>query len=107
MTEPGPLAEELARFLGATHDWLQRSVLDPATARISTGAPECCWCPICQLVSAVRGDRPELLERLGEVQASIVSLLRTVTESAPTPTAPEAGPRVHKIDLSGAAGGEG
>jgi len=99
MTEPGPLADELAKFLGAAQDWLHRSVLDPHTAGIATGSAECCWCPLCQLIATVRGDRPELLERWGEVQVAIANLLRTVGES--TKPAGPSEPRVQKIDLSG------
>jgi hypothetical protein len=101
MTEPGPLAEELAKFLGAAQDWLHRSVIDPATARVATGGEECCWCPLCQLVATVRGERPELVERWGEVQTAIGNLLRSMGETA-SPTAAE--PRVQRIDLSGTEG---
>lgn len=89
MTETGPLAEEAARLLAAAQDWLHRAVLDPATAGVATGSPECCWCPLCQLVGAARGDRPELAERLAagltamtELQGALAGLLRSVTEAA-------------------------
>src|SRR5690242_8676578 len=52
-SEPGPLAEEAARLVGAAQDWLHRVVADPDTARIATGAPECCWCPLCQLIATL------------------------------------------------------
>ena len=88
MSQPGPLAEEAAKFLGAAQEWLHRTVLDPSTAKVATGSPECCWCPICQLVATVRGERPELAERLTELtvalapvlsglQAAVAGLLRT------------------------------
>jgi len=106
MTETGPLAEEAAKFLSAATDWLNRGVLDPATARIATGSPECAWCPLCQLIAALRGERPELAERWGELQVQLLSLLHAVTDSRPGPSAPAPtpadGPRLQHIDLSGA-----
>lgn len=82
MTEPGPLPEEAVRLIGAAQDWWHRTVGDPATARIATGAPECCWCPLCQLIATVRGERPELLERLAETQAALAAALRALAEAA-------------------------
>jgi hypothetical protein len=110
MTEPGPLGEEAARLLGVAQQWLHRAVLDPATAKVATGSPECCGCPICQLIAAARGDRPELAERLSEaraamsdLQAALAGLLRSVTESTPdAPGRPAGG--VQRIDLSGEDG---
>jgi hypothetical protein len=83
--EPGPLAEEAAKFIGAAQEWLHRVVLDPSTARVSTGSQECCWCPLCQLVCALRGERPELRERLGDVQVAVTGLLSALGQAAGQP----------------------
>jgi len=112
MTDAGPLGEEAARLLGAAQDWLHRTVLDPATAKVATGSPECCWCPLCQLIAALRGNRPELTERLSEalgalteLQTALAGLLRGVTVPAAAGEQPPADERpartVHRIDLSG------
>jgi hypothetical protein len=111
MTETGPLGEEAARLVGAAQDWLHRMVLDPATARVATGSQECCWCPLCQLIAALRGNRPELTERLSEalgglteLQAALAGVLRRVTEPAAAGESPPPAERpartVHRIDLS-------
>jgi hypothetical protein len=104
--EPGPLAEELSRLITAAQDWLHRAVADPATARIATGDPECCWCPICQLIATIRGERPDLLARLAESQAALAGLFRAVVDTAGTagaagrPAPPQPDPtRVHPIVL--------
>jgi hypothetical protein len=81
-SEPGPLTDETARLIGAAQDWWHRAVTDPATAKIATGAPECCWCPLCQLIATLRGERPELLDRLAETQAALTATLRALAEAA-------------------------
>lgn len=110
MTEPGPLGEEAARLLGVAQQWLHRAVLDPATAKVATGSPECCGCPFCQLIAAARRDRPELAERLSEtmaamshLQGALAGLLRSVVEPTPGGQDPPAG-GVQRIDLSGEDG---
>jgi len=110
VTQPGPLAEEAAKFLGAAQEWLHRTVLDPDTARVATGSPECCWCPVCQLVATVRGERPELAERLteltvalapvlSELQAAVAGLLRNGQQ--PSGEENRAERTVQRIDLGG------
>jgi hypothetical protein len=107
--EPGPLGEEAAKLIEAAQDWFHRTLADPSTARIATGSAECAWCPVCQLISVLRGERPDLTERLNEVQTAVSGLLRSLAEAATSSTAggsPAAGrsapaeqSRVHKIDL--------
>jgi hypothetical protein len=101
--DPGPLGEEAAKLFAAAQDWFHRTLGDPATARIATGAPECAWCPLCQLVSVLRGDRPEITERFAETQVAVAGLLRALADAAGTMAAHGGqhpnGSRVQKIDL--------
>jgi hypothetical protein len=99
--EPGPLGEEAAKFFAAAQDWFHRTLGDPATARIATGAPECTWCPLCQLISVLRGDRPEIAEKLAETQAAVAGLLRALADATGgvRPSAQPNGARVQRIDL--------
>jgi hypothetical protein len=79
--EPGPLAEEAARLVGAAQDWLHRVVGEPDTPRMATGAPECCWCPLCQLIATLRGERPDLVERLADGQAALAGTFRALADA--------------------------
>lgn len=100
--EPGPLADEAAKLIGAAQDWLHRVALDSSTARIANDSPDCCWCPLCQLIATLRGDRPEITERLAETQSAVAGLLRALADAAGAPASrPPSSARVHKIDLDG------
>ncbi|WP_329102594.1 hypothetical protein OG792_24365 [Micromonospora sp. NBC_01699] len=61
----------------------------------ATGSAECCVCPICRTIVALRDPSPEFAERLatgaGDFAAGLASLLRALsppTEPAPTGTPP-------------------
>ncbi|MBY8875851.1 hypothetical protein K7640_28890 [Micromonospora sp. PLK6-60] len=63
----------------------------PAGGGFATGAPECCVCPICRGIAAVRDPSPEFAERLatgaGDLAAGVASLLRAFgSAGAPSPT---------------------
>ncbi|PWU51734.1 hypothetical protein DLJ47_20725 [Micromonospora sp. S4605] len=62
----------------------------------ATGTAECCVCPICRAMSALRDPSPEFAERLatgaGDLAAGVASLLRAFAPAEPPPaTAPPAG----------------
>jgi hypothetical protein len=63
----------------------------------ATGSPECCVCPICRGIAALRDPSPEFAERLatgaGDLAAGVASLLRAFAPAEPAaPTgAPGAG----------------
>ncbi|MFK3982049.1 hypothetical protein ACI2K4_16940 [Micromonospora sp. NPDC050397] len=73
-------------------------------AGFATGSAECCVCPICRAITALRDPSPEFAERLatgaGDFAAGLASLLRalssangpTATDPAGDPAAPGAGP---------------
>ncbi len=89
MTESAALAQEAARLLGAAQQWLQRAATEPGGVGLATGSPQCCWCPLCQLVAALRGERPELTERLvqalgavTELQAARAGIVQALREAA-------------------------
>ncbi|MEV0154618.1 hypothetical protein AB0H57_12870 [Micromonospora sp. NPDC050686] len=62
----------------------------PEGGGFATGAPECCVCPICRGIAAVRDPSPEFAERLatgaGDLAAGVASLLRAFASAgAPSP----------------------
>lgn len=102
----GP-AEEARRLVEALGDWASTR-LGAADEHIATGSPECQVCPVCQLIAALRGDRSEVLARLGEAWTAFLGVLTAHSDQptgAPTPDAdPTATPQppsrpVHNIDV--------
>ncbi|ASW56072.1 hypothetical protein [Plantactinospora sp. KBS50] len=51
-------------------------------ARFATGSAECCVCPVCRTIAALRDPSPEFAERLstgaGDLAAGLASLLRSL-----------------------------
>lgn len=83
---PGPLGGILSGVLG-------HSPGDAGTG-FATGSPECCVCPLCRGIAALRDPSPEFAERLatgaGDLAAGVASMLRAFAPSAPgEPTAPK------------------
>jgi hypothetical protein len=85
--EPGPLGEQAARLVASVQDWALRSFASsdamPATnAGHSANGGNCQWCPLCQLVAVLRGDRPEVTARVAEAGAAVVAALRAIADAA-------------------------
>ncbi len=102
-----PLTDELAELLVAAQGWVSRAT---ANHQVATGASECTGCPLCRLISVLRGDRPEVTEKMLDVVNSVVTGLRGAFEAPPAEPAsdPAASPasdpappsRVQPIDLT-------
>jgi hypothetical protein len=60
--------------------------------RIATGSPECCVCPICRTIAALREPDPAFAERLatgaGDLAAGVASLMRAFSSGAAAPEPP-------------------
>ncbi|MEU7843583.1 hypothetical protein AB0B39_21805 [Micromonospora sp. NPDC049114] len=56
----------------------------------ATGSAECCVCPVCRGIAALRDPSPEFAERLatgaGDLAAGVASLLRAFAPPEPSPT---------------------
>ncbi|MCO1599058.1 hypothetical protein M8C17_28280 [Micromonospora sp. RHAY321] len=60
----------------------------------ATGTPECCICPVCRGIAALRDPSPEFAERLatgaGDLAAGVASLLRAFAPAEPPAADPDA-----------------
>lgn len=96
MTTPGPLGAEAAKLVEAVQDWVRDAVGGGAvagaagkaaaasayvSAHIANGAAECQVCPLCQLLSALRGSRPEVFEHLQAATGSLLLAIRAAVEA--------------------------
>lgn len=109
----GTLAEEAARLAEAVHRWAgERAGQAPGAGatdarswsdRIAGDHPECQICPLCQVVTVVRGARPEVVEHLADAATSIAAALRELATPGPSEggAAGERDPRgpVEHIDI--------
>src|SRR6478672_6778793 len=97
-----PLAEEAVRLFGTVQEWARQTF--PAGGPEGHGGPECQWCPLCQFMAVVRGERPEVTARVAEAGTALASAVRAVLEAAGGPLSAEPredsrSPRVQRIDL--------
>jgi hypothetical protein len=89
MTTAPDWADQGRRLLDAL-----RALADTPAAEGDAQAGECKWCPHCQALAVLRGDRPELSAALNDVLTTTVTALRQFAgETAPAgpPADPSAG----------------
>ncbi len=100
------LAGMAARLLGgrpaAGRD--ERPAAEPQTGsrhHIATGSAECCLCPVCRAIAAVRDPSPEFAERLAsgasDLAAGVTSILRAVSEATRRGATPAGSEPVHRV----------
>lgn len=110
----GSVGEEAVRLLQALQDWARDRAGDGAPAAtgapdaaprvdgpIATGAADCRHCPVCQVISLVRGTSPEVRSHLAE---AATSLMHAAAGLLATPVPDRGATRrdpVQKIDLDG------
>jgi hypothetical protein len=99
------LADEIGKLVGAAQEWARRALPESA---IGHGGPDCQWCPICQFANILRGESPEVAERIAEAGTAIAAALKAVTDAAVAKaqggetakrSRPMPPPRVQRIDL--------
>jgi hypothetical protein len=77
------IGEELRAFALTALDRID-PVLDGLRSEPPDDAPEtCASCPICAVIAALHGERPELAVRLAEHASGLVAVLRAALEEAP------------------------
>jgi hypothetical protein len=106
-----PLGEALPPGLGTLADALvdsARSAFGLGHAqpeyRVANGSPECCVCPVCRTIAAVRDPSPQMAERLatgaGDLAAGVASFLRAVSAAASGTDRPPSGTRPEESDAT-------
>jgi hypothetical protein len=64
------------------------SVAARSTSGFATGSAECCVCPLCKAIAAMRDPDPRFAERLassvGDLATGLAGVLRTFGDAAPT-----------------------
>jgi hypothetical protein len=113
----GSLGVEAAKLLSALQDWAKDSggeyagatasatagaaaTMQSINEHIATGGQDCTYCPVCQVISAVRGTSPEVREHLRSAASSLVQAAAGVL-ATPVPDQGDSrrkGP-VEKIDI--------
>ena len=101
------LGQEVHRLVEAVQDWARRFPERNAPHPAGDCLP---WCPICQFANVLRGDYPEVTDRLTEAANAIASAMKAVADVALTKAAPDAArprrpspaPRVEHITLDDA-----
>ncbi|MEV1330074.1 hypothetical protein AB0J20_10910 [Micromonospora costi] len=87
----GPLGGIVAGVLG--HSTQPGGAGGSGAGSFATGAPECCVCPVCRGIAALRDPSPEFAERLatgaGDLAAGVASFLRAFASANPPAEPPE------------------
>ncbi|MEU7977506.1 hypothetical protein AB0B63_03115 [Micromonospora sp. NPDC049081] len=82
----GPLGGIVSGVLGHSAGAARPTAGTHRAEGFATGSPECCICPICRAVTALRDPSPEFAERLatgaGDLAAGIASLMRAFAPPA-------------------------
>jgi hypothetical protein len=97
----GSIGAEATRLLEALQEWSRATFGQGAAlgAHVATGAPECAWCPICQFIAVLRGDRPEISQKLTDAGAAVLAAARALVDVVSHPETQPKPPRVQRIDL--------
>jgi hypothetical protein len=109
----GSVGEEAAKLMGALSDWARDQGTDYAGSaagaassfahavrdvneHIATGSADCRYCPVCQVIHAVRSTSPEVREHLSVAASSLMHAAAGLLATHATPA--DRRP-VEKIDL--------
>ncbi|MEV4482182.1 hypothetical protein [Micromonospora coxensis] len=82
----GPLGGMLSGVLGHSTGTSRPAGEGAGAGGFATGTPECCICPVCRGIAALRDPSPEFAERLatgaGDLAAGVASLMRAFASAA-------------------------
>jgi hypothetical protein len=103
-----PLIGEALRLVSSVQDWAQDwAHRGSGTAGERHTGSDCHWCPLCQFAAVLRGEHPDLTDRVAEAGTALAGALRVLVEAASAAAAtqhrqprPPPAARVQKINLS-------
>jgi hypothetical protein len=99
-----PFATEAMRLVSQLQDaaaqWSQQAFAESPDGH--TGS-DCQWCPLCQFVAVLRGERPEVTERVAEAGVAVLSALRGLLDAAAGAVPDQRGGAHRAPDAEGAA----
>jgi hypothetical protein len=83
MADGDELGAEAAKLVTAVQEWARNAFSAHSPAE-RTGAPAECvpWCPICQFAGILRGEHPEVTERLAEAGAALAGAMKALSDAA-------------------------
>ena len=88
----GKLAEELRLLIDTAAERMQPWLQRVAEAGDGSHTPETCgWCPLCNGVALLRGDRSELAAKAAEHAAGLIAVLRAALREPDAPPPPSSG----------------
>lgn len=94
----GSVAEEATKLFDAMGTWA-RSAAGSVDEHLATGSADCTLCPVCQLISAARGTRPEVVEHLANAAGSLVAALSAFVDAHEHSWAARRSAPVEHIDI--------
>jgi hypothetical protein len=111
--EVGSLAEEATKLFAALSGWVEEHRPDAEAwgdqvsalghdlhEHLAVGAPECAYCPVCQLVRAARNTSPEVKAHLAAAGGSLLQALAGMLDPKPAGGSRDRpGDRVEHIDV--------
>ena len=111
----GLIGDEALRVVYAVQDWARRTFPESTAEHRN----DCTWCPLCQFLAVLRGERPEVTERVAEAGTALVNALRAFVDATGASDAAAGAhrhpgesrhaqprPRVERIDLRDPPAGE-
>lgn len=80
----GSVGAEATRLFQAFETWVKDAAggaTATVDAHVATGAAECQLCPVCRMISLLRGSRPEVFEHLVDATTSMLAAMRAVIDA--------------------------
>jgi hypothetical protein len=96
------MSEEAARLFATIESFVRDAAggaFAVADAHIATGDAECQLCPVCRLLSVLRGARPEVFEHLTDATVSLLAALRAAADAHERAWANRRPSPVQRIDI--------